>query len=136
MAAFRGFYESHKPPPSGYACGIIPRIAMAIKMAIKVSTYYIENSDIPSRWIFFHYEFLLVDWYQKKILLLSHLTYPSFLWGYFSKMLGYSRHARWNGGWIFFVSNSKAFFNGINRLFHAHETCISRTNNSCTTPRE
>ncbi len=34
----------------------------------------------------------------------------------------------------FFVSNSKAFFDGINRLFHAHGTCISRTNNTCTTP--
>ena len=73
---------------------------------------------------------------RKKILLLSHLTYPFWGGGYFSKMLGYLRHARWNGGWISFVSNSKAFFDGINRLFHAHGTCISRTNNSCTTPRE
>ena len=24
MAAFIGFYESHKPPPSGDACGIVP----------------------------------------------------------------------------------------------------------------
>ena len=24
MAAFSGFYESHKPPPSGDACGIVP----------------------------------------------------------------------------------------------------------------
>jgi len=24
MAAFSGFYESHEPPPSGDACGIVP----------------------------------------------------------------------------------------------------------------
>ena len=24
MAAFSGFYESHEPPPSGNACGIVP----------------------------------------------------------------------------------------------------------------
>jgi len=42
MAAFSGFYESHKPPPSGDARGINRRIAMAIKTAIKVSTCYID----------------------------------------------------------------------------------------------
>ena len=35
--------------------------------------------------IFFRYEFPSVDWYRKKILLLSHLTYPSFLWGVFEQ---------------------------------------------------
>jgi len=42
MVAFSGFYESHEPPPWGDACGINRRIAMAIKTAIKVSTYYID----------------------------------------------------------------------------------------------
>ncbi len=33
-----------------------------------------KNCVIPSRWIFFSNS-LSVDWYQKKILLLSHLSY-------------------------------------------------------------
>ena len=41
MAAFSGFYESHKPPPSGNACGIIPATAMAIEMVSKVDTFCI-----------------------------------------------------------------------------------------------
>jgi len=76
-----------------------------------VLTYRRKNSDIPSRWNFFSLRVPLRGLVsEKKILLLSHLTYPSFCGGYLSKMLGYLRHARWNGGWIFFVSNVKAFF--------------------------
>ena len=57
--------------------------------------YSYKNSDIPSRWIFFHFGFPLMDWYPKKNTptVTSHI--PLFLGGYFSKMLGYLRHARW-----------------------------------------
>ncbi len=41
MAAFSGFYESHKPPPSGDARGIIPATAMAIEMVSKVDIFCI-----------------------------------------------------------------------------------------------
>ena len=33
MVAFSGFFESHKPPPSGNACSILPRHHMAIETA-------------------------------------------------------------------------------------------------------
>ena len=58
-----------------------------------------------------------VDWYQKKNTPSVTSQIPLFFGGYLSKMLGYLRHAsqaKMEWRMDFFVSNSKAFFDGIN----------------------
>ena len=49
----------------------------------ELHAYAYENSDIPSRWFFFHYEFPLMDWFQKKNTLTVTSHIPLFFGGVF-----------------------------------------------------
>jgi len=63
-----------------------------------------------------------VDWYQKKNTptVTSHI--PLFFGGIFEQNVRVFEARKMERRMDFFVNDIKAFFDGINRLFHAHGT--------------